>query len=425
MLILLVRPKPHKETIGLQSVMICEPLELMTIKSVLINNNHTVIIIDMIIEKKPLLYFMKKYEPDLIGFTGYISHINVIKHYAKIAKSYNSNIRTVVGGVHGEVCPLDFKGKNIDKICSSALDLYEFLGCEHKEPLLPCRELPQRYRKRYYYLFHKDCALIKTSTGCPYNCTFCFCKEISPYNARTIDDVITELLTIDQQEVYIVDDDFLFNKERLLEFAVKLKENRIKKNFLVYGRADFISRNEDVIKRLREAGLSAVIVGIESASQQELNTYNKKAKIEDSIKAVSILKKNGIECYATVIVGMDWRKSDFHALHRFLSDLKLVFVNLQPLTPMPNTQFFDKYKDKFIIPYKEHEKWDMAHIVMRPDKLTVRQYYFQIIKLYYKLTMNPKSIWYMIRKYGLSSTIKLGFGSMHVSYQYVIKMIKG
>ena len=28
MRVLLIRPKPHKETIGLQHVMICEPLEL-------------------------------------------------------------------------------------------------------------------------------------------------------------------------------------------------------------------------------------------------------------------------------------------------------------------------------------------------------------------------------------------------------------
>ena len=81
MKILLIRPRPHPETIGLQSVMICEPLELMTLKSVLKANNHDVTIIDMILEKKSLLYFLKKYNPDVIGFTGYISHINVIKEY--------------------------------------------------------------------------------------------------------------------------------------------------------------------------------------------------------------------------------------------------------------------------------------------------------------------------------------------------------
>ena len=425
MKILLIRPRPHSETIGLQSVMICEPLELMTLKSVLKANNHDVTIIDMILEKKSLLYFLKKYNPDVIGFTGYISHINVIKEYSQISKKYNSNIKTIVGGVQAEVYPSDFQDNNIDKICSSAQDMYDFLNCTDNTPRLPDRNLPQKYRKAYYYLFHKNCSLIKTSFGCPYNCDFCFCKEISPYKAREIDDVIKELLTIEQDEVYIVDDDFLFNRERLLEFAEKLEKYNIKKRYLVYGRADFIANNEDVIKRLKEVGLRAVIVGLESASQEELDGFNKRTKISDNIEAVKVLKKYDIECYGTVILGMDWDKSNFDRLYKFLSKLNLVFVNLQPLTPMPHTKLFDKYKDKTIIPYNEHEKWDMAHLVLQPEKLTVREFYFQILKLYYLLSLRPKSALYMIKKYGFLETIKLSYGAMHVALQYVIKIIKG
>lgn len=47
--ILLIRPKPHKETIGLQNVMICEPLELEYISSNIELHGHKAIIIDMII----------------------------------------------------------------------------------------------------------------------------------------------------------------------------------------------------------------------------------------------------------------------------------------------------------------------------------------------------------------------------------------
>ncbi len=425
MKILLIRPKPHPETIGLQSVMICEPLELMTLKSVLNANNHDVKIIDMILEKKPLLYFLKKYNPDVVGFTGYISHINVIKEYSHITKKYNSNIKTIVGGVQAEVCPSDFQDNNIDKICFSAQDMYDFLDCTDKTQRLPDRNLPRKYRKSYYYLFHKNCSLIKTSFGCPYNCDFCFCKQISPYKARKIDDVIEELLTIEQYEVYIVDDDFLFNRERLLEFAEKIEKNNIKKRYLVYGRADFIANNEDIIKRLKEVGLRAVIVGLEAASQEELDSFNKRTKISDNIEAVKILKKYDIECYGTVILGMDWDKTNFDKLYKFLSRLNLVFVNLQPLTPMPNTKLFDQYKDKAIIPYKEHEKWDMAHLVLQPEKLTVREFYFQILKLYYLLSLRPKSALYMIKKYGFFETMKLSYGAMHVALQYVIKIIKG
>ena len=59
MKILLIRPRPHRETIGLQHVMICEPLELEYIAGNIERPEAQVEIIDMIIEKKPLEYFIK------------------------------------------------------------------------------------------------------------------------------------------------------------------------------------------------------------------------------------------------------------------------------------------------------------------------------------------------------------------------------
>ena len=86
MKILLIRPRPHRETIGLQSVMICEPLELMQLSTVLKANNHEVEIVDMILEKKPIEFFIRKFSPELVGITGYISHIGIMKQYAEIIK---------------------------------------------------------------------------------------------------------------------------------------------------------------------------------------------------------------------------------------------------------------------------------------------------------------------------------------------------
>lgn len=425
MKILLIRPRPHRETIGLQSVMICEPLECMELKAVLLKNHHQVEIIDMILEKKPLEYFVELYNPDMVGITGYISHIGIIKEYARSIKLLNKSIKVAVGGVHATVCPEDFESKDIDCIARSAEEFYKFVGCEFTERLNPFRELPQRYLEKYYYLFQDNCALIKTSYGCPYNCSFCFCKEITDYRARDIEDVIGEIMEIKQSEVYIVDDDFLFNRQRLMEFASKLREKNIKKNYLVYGRADFIANNEDIISELREVGLSAVIVGVEASSQDELDSYNKKTKLSDNEKAISILQKYGIECYATVILGIEWDKSDFDRLYRFIKKNKLVFVNLQPLTPMPKTPYFKEYENNLIIPYNEHEKWDMAHLVIRPTKISVRKYYMNILSLYYKITISPRNILYMFKRYGVSTTIKLSLGAWKITIQYMKKIIKG
>ena len=423
--ILLIRPKPHRRTIGLQSMMICEPLELMTLAAVLRKNGHSVTVIDMILEPWPVTRLVKKKRPDIVGITGYISHIGVIKDYARRIKSLDPAINIGVGGVHAAVCPHDFADEQIDCVCRSAGDFYRFAGCDDPSDMLPDRSLPERYLKRYYYLFQSRCALIKTSYGCPYSCGFCFCKEIAPYSARSVDDVIRELLTIPQREVYIVDDNFLFNKPRLLDFADKLEKNRIDKRFLVYGRADFIAANEDVIARLADVGLGAVIVGLESASQEELDRYQKRSRVEDNIAAVGILKKHGIECYATIILGTGWDKSDFSRLREFLKKLDIAFVNLQPFTPMPGTPYFEQFSGNLIIPYSEPEKWDMAHLVVQPSRLSVRQYYLQILKLYYQITVTPGHSLYMIRRYGLNRTLRLSLGAMKISIQYLLKIIKG
>jgi len=240
-----------------------------------------------------------------------------------------------------------------------------------------------------------------------------------------MDSVMEELQGIKQDEVYIVDDNFLYNRNKLEHFCDRLEQLGIKKRYLVYGRADFIAKNEDIIERLKRNGLRAVIVGIEAATQEELDAYNKKTTQSDNINAVRILKKHDVEVYATVILGDKWDKSDFKRLYRFLKELGVVFVNLQPFTPMPGTQYFDEYKNDLIIHRSEYEKWDMAHLVIKPGKLSVRAYYVQIVKLYYILSLSPKSSIYMLKKYGLKDCLKLSLGAMNIARQYLAKIRKG
>lgn len=453
MKVLLIRPKPHKETIGLQNVMICEPLELEYLASNMENHGHTADIIDMILEKKKITYFLEKYQPDVVGLTGYISHVNVIKDYAGQVKSYNKEIKVVVGGVHAEVNPEDFTSEYIDFIVrangiKTFIDILDRL--EKKEPteeiscvygkekvraaketqfnyMFPARGKVDRYRAKYYYMFHRNCSLIKTSFGCPYQCKFCFCRQVTDeqYFTRDLDNILEELKEVKETEIYIVDDDFLVDRERILEFCRKLKSNGIEKKYLIYGRADFIAKNEDVIAAFKEVGLRAVIVGLESCDSHELIDYNKKTNVKINEEAVAILHKYDVECYGTFILGLDWQKKDFDALAKWIRKLGLVFVNLQPLTPLRGTELYEQYRKDFIIKEEEYEKWDLAHLVVRPSGISVRKYYWYTMLLYYKITANPVSAWYMIKKYGLHDTLKLSVGAFKVNLQYVKKLIGG
>ncbi|MCL2873385.1 MAG: cobalamin-dependent protein [Defluviitaleaceae bacterium] len=452
MKVLLIRPKPHKDTIGLQNVMICEPLELEYLSSNAEAKGHKVDIIDMIIEKKQISYFVKKYNPDVVGITGYIAHVNIIKGYAREIKECNSNIKIIVGGVHAEVNPEDFVCNEIDYIIrangirtfieildklkkKSTIDMDSIYSenvksCKKDNTfhyLYPDREKVNKYRSKYYYMFHRNCSLIKTSFGCPYDCKFCFCRQITDgnYFYRELNDIIRELKSIKEQEVYIVDDDFLVDKDRIQGFCELLKEHNVDKKYLIYARADFIANNEDIIELFKSVGLRAVIVGLESCDSKELVDYNKKTKVVTNEKAVRILQKYDIECYGTFILGLEWVKKDFNALSKWIKKLGLVFVNLQPLTPLKRTELYEKYKSDFIISEDKYEKWDLAHLVVKPTNISVRKYYLYTIWLYYSATINPKAAWYMIRKYGVNDTIKLSIGAFKVNIQYFKKLVEG
>ena len=450
--ILLLRPRPPKETIGLQHVMICEPLELEYLVGNIDKAKASVKIIDMILEKKPIEFFINKYKPHIVGMTAYITHVGAVKEMARKIKCLSNKTITVVGGVHAEVVPEDFTSKYIDCIiCSNPVETFNKIidrvraGVDTKEIegayvkgkkhirtssyniLPPDRSSVKRYRKKYYYMFHNPCALIKTSLGCPYTCSFCFCKEITggKYFARKIDEVMEELKSIKEREIYIVDDDFLFNENRLNLFCDELERRNIHKRFLVYGRADFIASHEKVIGRLSRHGLSAVIVGVESVREKDLKDFNKRSSLENNEKAIRILQKYGIELYATMILQPDFTKKDFRQIEDYIIGLNVSFVNLQPLTPLPGTEIYDDYKDKILVPRKDYAMWDLAHIVLEPKYMSIRQYYYQIIKTYARIVLRPDNIIKMLKKYGIKEVAKMWWGSQFVSLQYIGKIIRG
>jgi radical SAM domain protein len=432
--------------------MICEPLELEYLVGNIDKTKASVKIIDMILEKKPIEFFINKYKPHIVGMTAYITHVGAVKEMARKIKCLSNKTITVVGGVHAEVVPEDFTSKYIDYIiCSNPVETFIKIidrvraGGDIKEIegtyvrgkkhirtssyniLPPDRSSVKRYRKKYYYMFHNPCALIKTSLGCPYTCSFCFCKEITggKYFARKIDEVMEELESIKEREIYIVDDDFLFNENRLNLFCDELERRNIHKRFLVYGRADFIASHEKVIGRLSRHGLSAVIVGVESVREKDLKDFNKRSSLENNEKAIRILRKYGIELYATMILQPDFTKKDFKQIEDYIIGMNVSFVNLQPLTPLPGTEIYDDYKDKILVSRKDYAMWDLAHIVLEPNYMSIRQYYYQIIKTYARIVLRPDNIIKMLKKYGIKEVAKMWWGSQFVSLQYIGKIIRG
>ena len=445
MKILMVRPKPSPETIGLQHVMIVEPLEL-EILCALKRDFDTVVILDMIIEKRTFESFVVEHQPDVLCVSGYITNVSTMKSYCETAKRISNNITTIVGGVHCEVCPEDFEHKDIDYrvVRNGAViftDLLNYIDKQKEFPMgvlkkgdtlkdvqlpafdftvpFPDRGAVAKYREHYFYIFHDKVALLKTSFGCPYSCSFCFCRIITEgiYIQRPLSEIIQELEQIKEKEIYIVDDDFLVDKKRLQEFIFEIKHRKIEKHFLVYGRADFIAQNPEVMHKLAAIGLKTVIVGFESFSDKVLDAYNKKTSVEMNKETMKVLHHNNIECFACIIIPPEWNRQDFRNMVKIVKSLGIHFVNLQPLTPLPKTGISFP-EDQIIIARTNYEKWDLAHISVQPTKLSVPEFYTEILKAYSSIIYNPNVLWKYLTTYKPIMLIKMLVGGFKVSNQY-------
>ncbi|MEN8228247.1 MAG: cobalamin-dependent protein [Bacteroidota bacterium] len=449
MRILFLRPKPSAKTVGLQHVMLVEPLELEVLASML-NSADTPVIVDMILEKKSLEYFIHREQPDILCVTGYITNVPAMIRYCQVAKKMLPGIITIVGGVHCEVCPEDLNDKSIDyRVVRNATTVFPRLlehirgkrklskgilrPGDHVSPSelppfdfyfpVPDRSLTARYRKNYFYIFHNRVALIKTAFGCPYVCNFCFCREITKgaYHERNLDEVIDELISIKEKDIYIVDDDFLTSRIRVRKFIEAIRSAKLDKHYLIYGRADFIVKNPDIIRDFRSIGLRTVIVGFESFSDQELRRYNKNTDAKTNEEAITVLNANNIDCYATIILPPDWGKEEFAHCRDKLRALGVHYVNLQPLTPLPGTGL--EVNDKsLIIPYSDFSRWDLAHVTIQPEKMSVANYYKNILKLYNSVLFQPRFLMDYIRKYNVFMLCKMIKGSLMVWRQYMAKI---
>ena len=174
------------------------------------------------------------------------------------------------------------------------------------------------------------------------------------------------------------------------------------------------------MKEFKEQGLRTIIVGFESFNDEELHLLNKNSLASINEEAMAVLNSNKIDCYASIIAMPNWDVADFERATKKMVELKIRFLNIQPLTPLEKTdiQFND---NQLIVSRSEFAKWDLAHVVVRSEKISVKEFYNQIIKMYIKVLFRPSNLIHHL-KFSLPMQIKLLYGAYQVKKQYQHKI---
>lgn len=145
------------------------------------------------------------------------------------------------------------------------------------------------------------------SRGCYGRCSFCSIQAfhaVSGHSAprvrspkNIVDEIESTVAATGLTSFKFTDDDFIGPTDKTREHAVQvveeLKARKLPITFEIECRADVV--NEDILRQLKEVGLTRVFVGIESGVQAQLDRYNKRLTIEDNRRAIDTIRGLGLQ----------------------------------------------------------------------------------------------------------------------------------
>ncbi|AHC52570.1 hypothetical protein SUSAZ_08485 [Sulfolobus acidocaldarius SUSAZ] len=151
-------------------------------------------------------------------------------------------------------------------------------------------------------------------------------------NSRILRD-IGEIRKLGYNWIFFVDDIFIVwpNRSQREKLFREMIDRRLTINFITQMRADVTARNPQLIKLTSDAGLRVAFLGIVSGSQETLKKTHKKLAIPNSVKAVKVLRENGVIVFLGMMLGAPYESlKDIIATIKFsrkLADVVLMVFN--------------------------------------------------------------------------------------------------
>ncbi len=410
MKVLLIQPPSYDPLTD--RIFLFEPLALEYLGAGLKLDGHTVELLDGRLEKDIEKVFLR-FKPDVVGFTGYTSHVNIIRRFVKRLKSLSPGLFIVVGGHHATMRPGDFNDSDIDavvigegvftlreilraledKTCLTEIDGIGVPGpngmvlspprpyTDLNELPFPDRSLTAGYRKHYFSEWFKPLASVRTSLGCTARCNFCALWSITggKYLRRDPAAVVKELKTVAEPNVFFCDDESMCDARRMDELADLIRAAGIKKNYFLYGRVDTIVNHPELFAKWADIGLAQVFVGMEDFSDERLKAMNKGVTTDQQIRATRILDDLGIMMYASYMVDPAYTAEDFRGLLAYVRSLKHKYATFTVMTPLPGTQLYAKREHELLS--RNPELYDMIHSLL-PTTLPMEDFYRELANLW-------------------------------------------
>lgn len=190
-------------------------------------------------------------------------------------------------------------------------------------------------------------AIILTSRGCPYDCTFCDCNKVfgQKVRFRSLENVRQEVKFLkeryDVEAIWLADDTFTLNKDHILGIGKIMKEFGI--IWSCNTRVNLI--DEELVKEMKKFGCVQFDIGVESGSQRVLDEVMRKRISLDQVKnTFALCRKFGMRTLASFMIGVPTEtREEMEETMNLAREIKANFYVLSIFTPLPGSSLFDTY----------------------------------------------------------------------------------
>ncbi|MBQ9425533.1 MAG: radical SAM protein [Erysipelotrichaceae bacterium] len=403
--VLLVHPEESRTRYDFQGIIENECLDLEWIQAILQDHGYEVTIFDRQVEKLSFQKFIEDKEYDVFYGEARCFQETFILEYAVAFKERFHGL-VILGGPHAQINQERFFIPEADLVLSGynyydlpliiegnrdACNLsYRKDGkwiCNERRAVdigkmpLPDRSYFYAHPDRYPYLDLKHAMWLRSSFCCPYRCEFCLRNHMNRrvYSRRDVKDLVDEIELNDNENVYLVDDDFLFDESYVRAFIDEIRRRKISRNYICYGRADFIAAHEDIISDFKDIGLYYVLTGLEDFRDEKLDSYQKRNSVENNERCIEICQRNNVNLMAMFILGLDFKGKDFRELYAYIRRHHLRHVAVSVYTPELGIAEAADYITE------DPSDFDYLHLVAKPKYLSVRAWYFHYYVLLIRL----------------------------------------
>jgi radical SAM superfamily enzyme YgiQ (UPF0313 family) len=198
---------------------------------------------------------------------------------------------------------------------------------------------PAMYRR-------KPVAVVLTSRGCNRHCIFCFQmdrKRKTGIRYRSVENVLEEVelcLRQGYREIKFIDDTLAEDRHRALRLAREIRRRRL--DFTWFASACVNQVDRELLLAFKEAGCWAMLFGVESGVQKNLNAIRKGITLDQARNAVKWAKEVGIEVQTTFVFGIPGETvEEARRTIDFACELAPDAASFHAIAPFPGTHLHD------------------------------------------------------------------------------------